>query len=114
MVVGWLLHAAAVVAQDFTFFTQMLRVLLALVRHIQAIRLLQRALFMWVDVNMALDTLLSHIGPGVPTHPLPLTLRTLVLPETPLLSLIRRQSLAFGSGLRAVFDIMSLVEAEVA
>lgn len=69
---------------------------------------------MWVDVNVALDTFLSHVGPGVPAHPLPLTLGTLVLPETPLLPLVRRQALSFGSGLRAVFDIMALVEAEVA
>lgn len=41
---GSLLHAAAVVAQDFALLTQMLRVLLALVRDIQAIRLLQRTL----------------------------------------------------------------------
>lgn len=41
---GELLHAAAVVAQDFAFLAQMLWVLFALVRDIQAIRLLQRAL----------------------------------------------------------------------
>lgn len=35
-----LLHASAVVAQDFTLLTQMLRVLLALVRYVQSIRLL--------------------------------------------------------------------------
>lgn len=39
-----LLHAAAVVAQDFAFLAQVLRVLLALVRHVQAVRLLQRSL----------------------------------------------------------------------
>lgn len=39
-----LLHTAAVVAQDFALLTQMLRVLLALVRDIQTIRLLQRTL----------------------------------------------------------------------
>lgn len=39
-----LLHAAAVVAQDFALLTQMLRVLLALVGDIQAIGLLQRTL----------------------------------------------------------------------
>lgn len=35
-----LLHTAAVVAQDFTFLAQVLRVLLALVGNIQAVRLL--------------------------------------------------------------------------
>lgn len=41
---GSLLHTAAVVAQDFALFAQMLWVLLALIRDIQAIRLLQRTL----------------------------------------------------------------------
>lgn len=45
---------------------------------------------MWVDVDMALDTFLSHVGPGVATHPLPLTLGTFVLSETPLLPLVWR------------------------
>lgn len=39
-----LLHAAAVVAQDFAFLAQVLRVLLALVGDVQAVRLLQRSL----------------------------------------------------------------------
>lgn len=39
-----LLHPAAVVAKDFAFFTQVLRMLFALVRHIQPIRFLQGAL----------------------------------------------------------------------
>ena len=52
-----------------------------------------------VDVDVAFDALLPHVGPGVSTHPLPLTLGTLVLPEASLLSLVRRQSLPFGSGL---------------
>lgn len=39
-----LLHSAAVVAKDFAFFTQVLRMLFTLVRHIQPIRLLQRSL----------------------------------------------------------------------
>lgn len=39
-----LLHAPAVVAQDFTFLAQVLRVLLALVGDVQAVRLLQRSL----------------------------------------------------------------------
>lgn len=39
-----LLHAAAVVAQDFTFLAQVLRMLLALVGDVQAVGLLQRSL----------------------------------------------------------------------
>lgn len=49
---------------------------------------------------MTLDALLAHIGPAVARHPLALALGTLVLAETPLLTLIRRQALAFRSRLR--------------
>lgn len=38
------LHTATVVAQDLALFAEVLRVLLALVRHIQAVRLLQGSL----------------------------------------------------------------------
>lgn len=44
-----LLHAAAVVAQDFTFLAQVLRVLLALVGDVQAVGLLQRSLWKETD-----------------------------------------------------------------
>lgn len=44
---------------------------------------------MRVDVDVALDTFLSHVGPGVATHPLPLALGAFVFAETPLLSLVR-------------------------
>lgn len=54
---------------------------------------------MWVDVDVAFDTFLSHVGPRVPTHPLPLTLGALVLSEASLLPLVRSQPLSFGSGL---------------
>ena len=57
-------------------------------------------LLVWVDVDVAFDALLPHVGPGVSAHPLPLTLGTLVLPEASLLSLVWRQSLPSGSGLR--------------
>lgn len=69
---------------------------------------------MGINIDMAFDAFLSHVGPGVSTHPLPLAFRAFVFTKAPLLSLIWSQSFAFGSGLRAVFDIMSLVEAEMA
>lgn len=109
-----LLHSAAVVAEDFAFFTQVLRMLFTLVRHIQPIRLLQRSLLVRVNVDVALDTFLSHVGPGVPAHPLPLAFWTFILSKTPLFSLVRGQALAFGSSLRAVFDVVSFVETKVA
>lgn len=56
-------------------------------------------LLVWVDVDVALDALLAHVGPGVAAHPLPLTLGALVLSEAPLLALVGRQSFAFGPGL---------------
>lgn len=108
------MHAAAVVAQDFTFLTQVLRVLLTLVRHVQAVRLLQRPLFVWIDVNVAFDTFLSHVGPGVATHPLPFTLGALVLSKASLLPLVGCQSFTLGSGLGAIFDVVALVETQVA
>lgn len=198
-----LLHSAAVVAKDFAFFTQVLRMLFTLVRHVQPIRLLQRSLEqrnwklmtciyrncqlvlgprktwetdklchlqayirirqrylqlmypkfeqftflksvlasmvklqksgfdcidwihvkIWcagpmscpsllmpcvlmhyllvrVNVDVALDTFLSHVGPGVPAHPLPLAFWTFILSKTPLFSLIWGQALAFGSSLK--------------
>ena len=54
---------------------------------------------MWVHVEVALDTFLSHVGPGIPAHPLPLALGALVLPETPLLTLVRGQPLSLGTRL---------------
>lgn len=53
-----------------------------------------------VNIDVALDTFLSHVGPRVPAHPLPLAFGALVFPEAPLLPLVRRQAFAFGSSLR--------------
>lgn len=69
---------------------------------------------MRVNVDVALDALLSHVGPGVSAHPLPLTFRTFIFAEAPLLSLIWSQAFTFGSSLRAVLDVVSFVEAKVA
>lgn len=54
---------------------------------------------MRVNIDVALDTFLPHVGPGVPAHPLPLAFRAFVFSETPLLSLIRGEAFAFGSSL---------------
>ena len=56
-------------------------------------------LLMRVNVDVALDTFLSHVGPGVPTHPLPLAFGAFIFSEAPLLSLIRGQAFTFGSSL---------------
>ncbi len=55
---------------------------------------------MWIDVDVAFDAFLSHVGPRVATHPLSLTLGALVLSEASLLSLVGCQPLTFGSGLQ--------------
>lgn len=54
---------------------------------------------MRVNVDVTLDAFLSHVGPGVATHPLPLTFGAFIFTEAPLLSLIRGQAFTFGSGL---------------
>lgn len=91
------LHTATVVAQDLALFAEVLRVLLALVRHIQAVRLLQGSLLVRVHVDVALDALLPHVGPRVPTHPFSLAFGALVLAKAALLALVRRQTLTFGA-----------------
>ena len=57
-------------------------------------------LLVWIDVYMALNTLLAHVCPRVARHPLPLALGALVLAETALLALVRCHSLAFGTRLQ--------------
>lgn len=69
---------------------------------------------MGVYINMALDTFLAHIGPTVSGHPFSLALGTFVLPETSLFSLVWCQTLPLGSRLRAVLDVVPLIEAQVA
>ena len=54
---------------------------------------------MWIDVDVAFDTFLSHVGPGVATHPLPFTFGALVLSKASLLPLVGCQPFTFGSGL---------------
>lgn len=54
-------------------------------------------LLMRVNIDVALDTLLSHVGPGVSAHPLPLAFGAFIFTETSLLSLIRSQAFAFWS-----------------
>ena len=53
-----------------------------------------------VHVDVALDTFLSHVGPGVSAHPLPLALGALVLSEAALLALVRSETFTFGPSLQ--------------
>lgn len=109
-----LLNPSAVVAEHFALFTQVLWVLLALVRYIQAVRFFQGSLFVRVNIDVALDTFLPHVGPGVAAHPFSLALGALVFAKAALLALIWCEALSFGSSLWAVLDVVPLVEAEVA
>lgn len=108
------LHTTTVVAQDLALFTEVLRVFLALVRHVQAVRLLQGSLLVRVHIDVALDALLPHVCPGVPAHPFSLAFGALVLAKAALLALVWRQTLTFGACLRAVLNVVSFVETQVA
>lgn len=92
----------------------MLRVLFALVRDVQAIRLLQWSLLVWVNVQVALDAFLSHVGPAVAAHPLPFALRTLVLAKAALLALVRSEAFPFRTCLWTVFDVVPLAKTQMA
>lgn len=50
-----------------------------------------------IHVDVALNALLTHVGPRVPAHPFSLALGTLVLAETALFALVRGQTLTFGA-----------------
>jgi hypothetical protein len=63
---------------------------------------------------MALDAVLVGVGPGVAAHPLSLALGTFKFTETPLPALVRRLSFAFRSSLGTIFDVVALLEAQVA
>jgi hypothetical protein len=111
-----LVDTSTVVSQDLALLTEMLGMNLGLVRHIQAIRLLQGTLLVWIDIDVAFDALLAHVGPRITTHPLALTLLALVFAKAPLLALVGCKAFApwpriFVSYLRAVLDEMTLIEA---
>lgn len=87
---------------------------LALVRDVQAIGLLQWSLLVRINVEVALNTFLSHVGPTIATHPLPLALGTLVLAEATLLALVRRKAFSFRTCLWTVLDVVPLAKTQMA
>lgn len=87
---------------------------LALVGHVQPVRLFQRSLFMRIDIHATFGTFLAHISPAVARHPFAFTLGTFVLSEAASFPLVRRQALALWLCLRAIFDVVTLIEAEMA
>jgi hypothetical protein len=54
---------------------------------------------MRVDVDMALDALLPHVGPAVAGHPLSLALGALVFTEASLLPLVGCEAFTLRTGL---------------
>lgn len=86
------MNLTTVEAEQFTLFAQMLRMLLALVTDVKAIRSIQRALLVWVHHEAAFDAHLATIGPAVAAHPLSAACGALVFSKASLLSLIWRQS----------------------
>lgn len=109
-----LLDSSTVVAQRLALFAQHLRMNFRLIRHIQSVRFLQRALFVWIDIDVALDALLTMVGPRIARHPLSLALRTLVLAEAALLALVRCFAFRFRASLRTVSNVVTLLEAQMA
>lgn len=57
-------------------------------------------LFMRINIDVALDAFLSHVGPTVPRHPLSFAFGALVLTKTPFFPLIRSQTLSFRTCLK--------------
>ncbi len=100
----------AVISEYLALLTQRLRVLLGLVGYIQAVRFVKRSLLVRVDVDVALDAHLPHVGPTVATHPLAFARRTLVLSETSLFALVGSEAFAFRSCLQnSIFVRIKLV-----
>lgn len=87
--------------------------LFALIRYIKTIRLFQWTLFVWVDIYVAFDAFLSHIGPTVSTHPFALAFGALVFPEASLFTLIRRQAFDLWIRLGTVFDVVAFIETQM-
>ena len=62
----WCVH---ITICHLALLTQVLGMLLTLVRYVKTVWFLERTLFVRVDVDVALDTLLVHVRPAIPTHP---------------------------------------------
>lgn len=60
----------------------------------------QLYLLVWINVDVALDALLTHVGPRVAAHPLPLALRAFIFTKTSLFALVWGQTFTFGSSLK--------------
>lgn len=107
--ISTLLSPTTVVPKPLAFLTQILWMLFSLIRYVEPIRFVQRSLLVWVHVDVALDTLLTCVGPAVTTHPLAFTQRTFEFSKASLLSLIWCKTFAFWSGLKKKLRIRYLL-----
>jgi len=57
-------------------------------------------LFVRININVALDTFLSHVSPGVSTHPFSLAFGALIFTEAAFLALVWSQAFSFWTSLR--------------
>lgn len=57
-------------------------------------------LFVRINVNVALDALLSHVSPGVSAHPFSLAFGALIFTEAAFLALVRGQAFSLGTSLK--------------
>lgn len=57
-------------------------------------------LFVRININVALDTFLSHVSPGVSTHPFSLAFWALIFTEAAFLALVWSQAFSFGASLK--------------
>lgn len=69
---------------------------------------------MWINIDVALDALLTMVCPRIARHPLSLALGALVLAETTLLTLVRCFPFRFWTCLWAISNIVTLLKAQMA
>lgn len=92
----------------------MLRMNFTLIGNVQSIWFFQWPLFVGIDVYMALDAFLAHVGPTIARHPFSFTFGAFVFAKATLLSLIRREAFALWPSLWTILDVVSLFKAKMA
>lgn len=95
-----LLSPATIVAKALAFLTEILRMFLSLIRHVEPVRLVQRSLLVRVHVDVTLYALLPSVRPAISTHPLALAQWAFEFSKTSFLPLVWSETLAFRSGLK--------------
>lgn len=91
---------ATVVPQALALLTQILRMLLGLIRYVKPVRFVQRSLLVRIYVDVTLNALLSRVGPAVTAHPFAFAQRTFEFAKASFLPLVWSEAFAFWSGLK--------------